>query len=219
MVSELPPALLRPSIPRPAISPRYLRRETTGAPRIKPLATATRGLEDFSALRSDLSGYLRWLGVPRQHLDELTQDVFLTAHARRETFRGESSTRTWLRGIALRIVLNWRRRLRTRKTYERFFDLDHGEADMSEGPDARSAFDDLFAKELCRHISVALSSQPPQAQRLWSLVVLDELPIAAASRRVDLTANQGYELFIETRRQVQRALRATERVGFGKDRP
>jgi len=43
---------------------------------------------------------LRRLGVQEGTIDDAAQDVFVIAHQRLSTFRGDSSVKTWLFGIA-----------------------------------------------------------------------------------------------------------------------
>ena len=52
---------------------------------------------------------LRRAGVPEAALEDATQEVFLVYHRRRHEFRGDSSVRTWLVGIARGIAANVRR--------------------------------------------------------------------------------------------------------------
>jgi RNA polymerase sigma-70 factor (ECF subfamily) len=57
---------------------------------------------------------LQRLGVPERHLEDATQDTFIIAHRQLAAFRGESSLKTWLHGIAVRVAKDYRRR-ETRK--------------------------------------------------------------------------------------------------------
>jgi RNA polymerase sigma-70 factor (ECF subfamily) len=52
---------------------------------------------------------LRRLGAPEHALEDATQDVFLVAARRIDEFEGRSSIRTWLFGIAMRVVRTQRR--------------------------------------------------------------------------------------------------------------
>jgi RNA polymerase sigma-70 factor (ECF subfamily) len=52
---------------------------------------------------------LRRLGAPEHALEDATQDVFLVAARRIDEFEGRSSIRTWLFGIAMRVVRSQRR--------------------------------------------------------------------------------------------------------------
>jgi RNA polymerase sigma-70 factor (ECF subfamily) len=51
---------------------------------------------------------LRRYGVPSEELEDALQEVFLTVHDRLPTFRGHSSLRTWIYGIARRVARNHR---------------------------------------------------------------------------------------------------------------
>lgn len=52
---------------------------------------------------------LRRAGVPSSMLEDATQEVFLIHHRRGDEFRGQSSVRTWLLGIARGVAANLRR--------------------------------------------------------------------------------------------------------------
>lgn len=52
---------------------------------------------------------LRRMGTPDSMLEDATQDVFLVAARRIDEFEGRSSIKTWLFGIAMRVVKTHRR--------------------------------------------------------------------------------------------------------------
>src|SRR5262249_13790551 len=66
---------------------------------------------------------VRRLGVEPASVDDVVQDVLLTAHRRLPTFEGRSSIKTWLFGIVLRVVRDHRRTLR-RKGRAEIVDVD-----------------------------------------------------------------------------------------------
>lgn len=49
------------------------------------------------------------LGVTTASVEDAVQEVFLTLHRRKGEFRGASSERTWLGGIAVRVARDFRR--------------------------------------------------------------------------------------------------------------
>lgn len=59
---------------------------------------------------------LRRLGVPDAALDDIVQDVFIVVYRRLQNFRGESSLKTWLFGILLRVLATHRRTAQRRAT-------------------------------------------------------------------------------------------------------
>lgn len=54
----------------------------------------------------------RRLGAPESATDDVVQEVFLVVHRRLAEFEGRSSVRTWLFGIVLRVVADYRRSAR-----------------------------------------------------------------------------------------------------------
>jgi RNA polymerase sigma-70 factor, ECF subfamily len=52
---------------------------------------------------------LRRLGVPEASLDDAVQDVFLVVHRRGNEFAGQSTVKTWIIGIVLRVAHDYRR--------------------------------------------------------------------------------------------------------------
>ncbi len=58
---------------------------------------------------------LRHLGVADADLEDVCQEVFLTAHKKLPEFEGRSTVRTWLYGICLRLASDYRRRAHVRR--------------------------------------------------------------------------------------------------------
>lgn len=59
---------------------------------------------------------LRRLGIAESALDDAAQDVYLVVHRRLADFRGESSLKTWIFGIVLRVASTHRRTALRRPT-------------------------------------------------------------------------------------------------------
>jgi RNA polymerase sigma-70 factor (ECF subfamily) len=57
---------------------------------------------------------VRRLGVPESAVEDVVQEVFLVVHRKLGDFEGRSSMRTWLFGIAIRVVRRYRRTQRSR---------------------------------------------------------------------------------------------------------
>lgn len=60
---------------------------------------------------------LPFLGVAESETDDLCQEIFLTVHQKLPTFEGRSTLKTWIYGICLRKVSNYRRQARHRYEY------------------------------------------------------------------------------------------------------
>jgi RNA polymerase sigma-70 factor (ECF subfamily) len=52
---------------------------------------------------------LERLGVPTPQLEDAVQDVFIVVHRQLARFRSESSLKTWVGGIAVRVAHDYRR--------------------------------------------------------------------------------------------------------------
>jgi RNA polymerase sigma-70 factor (ECF subfamily) len=57
---------------------------------------------------------VRRLGVPESAVEDVVQEIFLVVHKKLGDFEGRSSMRTWLFGIAIRVVRRYRRMQRSR---------------------------------------------------------------------------------------------------------
>lgn len=164
---------------------------------------------DFTRHRGDIARYLVWLGVPEPFVDELTQDVFLVAHRRRDDFRGGSSAKTWLTGIAFHLVLNWRRHRKRRRAYEVATELAPVESEdnlVTADVTTPDALDELLAKELCTRVSRILDEQSELARRLWLMVVLEEVGIRRAASVLGVTEYQAQQVYGKTLERVRHAV-------------
>ncbi|MDX2024348.1 MAG: RNA polymerase sigma factor [Deltaproteobacteria bacterium] len=76
-------------------------------------------LLDLPALFREHAPYLwrvlRRLGASATDAEDLCQEVFLVAHRNQATFRGDSSPRTWLYGIAVRVAADLRNKAHMRQ--------------------------------------------------------------------------------------------------------
>lgn len=74
---------------------------------------------DFSTLYANELSYvyrsLQRLGVPTRELDDLTQEVFITAFQRFDTYDQKRPLRPWLFGIAFRVASAQRNRAQVRR--------------------------------------------------------------------------------------------------------
>lgn len=83
---------------------------------------APQALPDFDTLyEGHVDGVWRLLqrfGVPEAGLEDAVQEVFLVAHRRLADFRGDSTLKTWLGGICVRVAKDARRSLARKGTHE-----------------------------------------------------------------------------------------------------
>ena len=104
---------------------------------------------------------LRHLGVAEADVEDVCQEVFITAHRKLSEFEGRSSLRTWLYAICLRHASDYRRRAHVRL-----------ERPTAELPAAEDEHEPHAAAESRRVLQVLLSRLDPDKREV---VVLYEL--------------------------------------------
>jgi len=113
-----------------------------------------------------LARYVGSLGE-RDTADEIVQDTFVRAFSSLDTFRGESSLRTWLFTIARRLVVDRRRALRRRR--------DVGSLEDVDAATEYTALDGLIASEAKRKVWGAVGKLSPTQREVFLLRVNDGL--------------------------------------------
>lgn len=141
--------------------------------------------------------YVASLGV-RDVVQEVVQDTFVRAFGSIDTFRGDSSLRTWLFTIARRLVLDRRRsRRRQRETAE----LQDG--DLSTEYDA---LDSLVAEEAHTKMRRAIDRLTPTQREVFVLRVNDGLSYREIADVVGTTEGAARVHYHNALRQVKETL-------------
>lgn len=137
------------------------------AARLEPRRVPVASNFDFSAFYDEhVDGVWRVLehrGVATAVLEDAVQDVFVIAHRRLGEFRGESSLKTWVTGIALRVAKDHRQSRDRRGEHDPLEDEPQLEA--RERPDEQA-----MANQALRQVR-ALVEQLDQPQREVFLLV------------------------------------------------
>jgi RNA polymerase sigma-70 factor (ECF subfamily) len=121
----------------------------------------------------------RLLGIDELARDDLVQGTFLEARQAARRFRGTSSVKTWILGIAANLArhhLRSERRLRDK--HARYGD---GLVLVSPRPDEQ-----IERRELLREIAQALASLPPDLQIAFILCDLEEIPGVEVARAISI---------------------------------
>jgi len=113
-----------------------------------------------------LARFLASIGV-RHEVEELVQDTFVRAFGSLDTFRGESSLRTWLFTIARRLLLDRRRSERRRRETDEV-----GEGDAVTEYDA---LDGVVADETQARVRAAMDRLTPTQREVFLLRVNEGL--------------------------------------------
>jgi len=124
--------------------------------------------------RAHVRQVARWaarLGGPTLDAEDVVHEVFMIAHQRLATFRGDSAVATWLFGITDRVVRHRRRRARWRRWLS-------GSADESAGHLPATGPDPLRAaerSETARAVYRVLDRLPERDRQALILFELEEL--------------------------------------------
>lgn len=111
------------------------------------------------------SALVRYIGSlgERDAAEEVTQDTFVRAFSSLDTFRGESSLRTWLFTIARRLVVDRRRSFRRRREVGTLEDVD--------AATEYTALDRLIATEAQKKVWGAVGKLSPTQREVFLLRV------------------------------------------------
>lgn len=103
----------------------------------------------------------------REDVDELVQDTFVRAFGAIESFRADSSFRTWLFTIERRLMLDRRRAQRRRR--------DDTEVDERDAATAYNALDGMVADEMAQRIRAVVAKLSPMQRDVFTLRVTEGL--------------------------------------------
>jgi RNA polymerase sigma-70 factor (ECF subfamily) len=141
---------------------------------------------------------LRRLGVADADVEDVCQDVFLTAHRRIGDFEERSTSRTWLYGICLRVAANYRRR--AYRTRERSIDT------LSHEPASRSVPEEIGVAALDR----ALGQLSEVKRVVFVLYEFGELSMAEVAEVVGSPVKTCFSRLHAARRELREVLCPTE---------
>jgi RNA polymerase sigma-70 factor (ECF subfamily) len=113
-----------------------------------------------------LARYVGSLGE-RDAADEVVQDTFVRAFSSLDSFRGDSSLRTWLFTIARRLVVDRRRAMRRRREVGNLEDVD--------AATEYTALDSMIANEAQRKVWGAVGKLSPTQREVFLLRVNEGL--------------------------------------------
>lgn len=144
---------------------------------------------------------LRRLGVAPHALDDAAQDVFLVLHRRWLDFQHQSSLKTWIYGILLRVASDHKRRARRERAR---WSPEQSELESpTETPDRI-----LQQREASRLLHVALSQLDDKERQMLVLVDLEEGSVVEAAEALGINLNTAYSRLRRGRQSFEKALRA-----------
>jgi RNA polymerase sigma-70 factor, ECF subfamily len=142
----------------------------------------------------------RRLGVHEAALDDVAQDVFLVVYRRLAEFEGRSSLKTWLFGITLRVVADWRR---TKRRKGGLSELPPEEtlACARSGPS-----DDLERSQSARLLHALLAELDDEKREVFVMIELEELTAPEVASMLAVPLNTVYSRLRVAREDFERAL-------------
>ncbi len=167
--------------------------------------------EFFELYAPLLEGYARAHGLSRTDAEEVRDQCLEVLARKLPTFeyqRSRGSFQAWLQGLARGKVIDLvrARRVRARESVE-----------LTTLADAAAAPDLLWERQWrAEHLRYALGQvrdrEPPERYRVFELLLVEELSVAAVSARTGLEATQIYKIKAALLRRVREVL---ERLGDG----
>jgi RNA polymerase sigma-70 factor, ECF subfamily len=153
----------------------------------------------FRAHASFVAGFLVRLGALSDEIDDLVQEVFLTAHRRGGYVPGPAKPTTWLAEIAMRVVLSNKRSRRRRRVEP---DEDAVEAAVD---DTASPFDSAAATEAVASVQRALDALDIERRAVFVLFELEGESCAAIAGCLGIPIGTVYSRLHTARAEFQRA--------------
>jgi RNA polymerase sigma-70 factor (ECF subfamily) len=166
---------------------------------------------DFVAVFREYGAYvpglLRRLGVAEGEVEDVAQDVFTVIHRQLPGFRGDSTLKTWLCGVTLRVARSHLRLARVRK-------LVLGEHAI-EPSSAPAQFESALLAERVVMVQRALDELSHDQRRVFVLYELEELSMRDIARLIGCPEKTAYTRLAAAREKVERAIRRRLAVGGG----
>lgn len=146
---------------------------------------------------------LRRLGVAEGVLDDAVQDVFLVLHRRWADFQHQSSLRTWIYGILLRVASDHTRRARRERA--RWSPEEPELESSAESPDH------LYQqREAALILRAALAQLEDKERQILVLIDLEERSVVEAAEALEINLNTAYSRLRRARQSFEKALRAAQ---------
>lgn len=142
---------------------------------------------------------LRRLGIAEAELPDATQDVFVVIHRRLGSFRGESSLKTWVGGVVLRVATDYRRARRRRPSEP--LEAVQQTAAPDPGPHESAEAAQAWAR-----LEALLDTLDEDQRAVFVLVELEELTAPEAADVVGAPLNTVYSRLRLARAKLRAAL-------------
>ena len=140
---------------------------------------------------------LRHLGIRESDLEDAAQDVFVVLHRRLADFRGESSIKTFIYGICVRVASEHRRRAHVVR------EIPNSSPPTATEPD--SQFEQVARREALRCLGRILDLLDEDKRAVFVLYELEELGMTEVAQAVGCPLQTAYSRLHAARRIVTEA--------------
>lgn len=155
----------------------------------------------YAAHRSAVLAFARRLGATRDaDAEDICADVFVVALKRVSTFRGQSTPRTWLLGITLRLVADRRKSATSRREVLLGSQPDRGSVEDTESL--------VLEAERQAQLRRAVGELPAHQRAAVTGYHLDEAPMAAVARAAHVPLQTAYARLYAGQAQLRARLAA-----------
>jgi len=141
---------------------------------------------------------LRRLGVQSADIEDVCQDVFMVVHKRLPTFEHQSSVRTWLHGICIRVASDYRRKRRAKPEPNELA----GVAD-DVAPTQIESLAEQEARELLDRL---LDRLDDTKRAVFVLYEIEQVPMHEVAVAVGCPLQTAYSRLHAARREVEEAI-------------
>jgi len=148
---------------------------------------------------------LRHLGVREADVEDACQDVFVVLHRRLSDFRGDSSIKTWIYGICVRVASEYRRRAHVVREVS--------EAEPSTLAQPAEQLERVAQRESLECLARILDQLDDEKRAVFVLYELEELSMMDVAKAVDCPIQTAYSRLHAARRLVTEAAARFEQGG------
>jgi RNA polymerase sigma-70 factor (ECF subfamily) len=167
---------------------------------VPPAAPAPSFAEVYEAFFPFVWRSVRRLGVAPDGVDDVVQEIFVTVHRRLPSFEGRSSVKTWLFGIALRVVREHRRALRRKSPHSA------ADAEAVAAPDDHSPQERAAKAEAARILHAILDELDEEKREVFVLAELEQMTAPEIAGALGVPMNTVYSRLRVARQAFEAAV-------------
>jgi RNA polymerase sigma-70 factor (ECF subfamily) len=149
---------------------------------------------------------VRRLGIDMSAVDDVVQDVFLVVHRRIGDFEARSSMKTWLFGIALRVVRDHRRTLKRKPAQLGGAAAVETDVDGVHDASARGPHEHVTEREAARTLHSLLDELDDEKRAVLVLAELEQMTVPEIAEAVEANVNTVYSRLRAARRELDAAV-------------